>query len=71
MTCCPATIQTFLAESITTVAYSGAKPTVTVAYLQDDGTFLFNAIFTLIDIQPTQVVVNHGGIFSGVIKLLQ
>lgn len=57
-------------ESITTVPYTGAKPTVTVAYLQTDGTLLIHGVMSQINITTTDVVIDHGGLASGVVKLL-
>lgn len=70
MICCPATIQPFLSEAVTTIGYTGNKPTVSVAYLQTDGTFNVAGIMTLITVTPTQVIVDHGGPASGYVKLL-
>jgi hypothetical protein len=57
-------------ESVTTVPYTGAKPTVSVAYLQADGTLLVQGVMSQINITTTDVVIDHGGAFSGVVKLL-
>lgn len=70
MICCLPIIQPFLAESVTTIGYTGNKPTVTVAYLQGDGTFSVAGVFTLVTITNTQVIVDHGGNFSGYVKLI-
>jgi len=71
MSCCSIITQVFTSEAITTVPYTGDKPTVSVIYLQPDGTFLSMGISTLIDIQAADVVVDHGGSASGIVKLLQ
>lgn len=71
MSCCTNTIQPFSFASTTTIAYAGDRPTVSVIYLQPDSTFLTAGVFTQIDIQPTQVVINHGGPASGYVKLMQ
>lgn len=68
MTCCTVTIQTFAAEAVTTVPYIGVRPTVEVLYLID-GTW--QTVASVITITDTQVIVDHGGISQGVIKLLQ
>lgn len=51
--------------------YIGSRPTVSVAYLQPDNTLLFNGVFTQINITATDVVIDHGGIASGYVKLVQ
>lgn len=70
MNCCNFTIQPFAAEAITTVPYTGVKPTVSVAYLQPDNTLLFNGVMTQINITTTDVIIDHGGIASGIVKLI-
>ncbi len=70
MTCCPSNITSFAAESITTVPYTGARPIVSVAYLMPDGTFQTAGIFTQIEITPTEIIIDHGEVASGIIKLL-
>ncbi len=70
MICCTSIIQSFLSESITTIGYTGAKPTVTVAYLQPDGSFITTGVFTNIELTPTQVIIDHGGPASGFCKLI-
>lgn len=70
MTCCPTIEQTFVNESTTTVPYTGNKPTVTVAYLID-GVWQAAGVATPITITETEVVVDHGGNQTGVIKLVQ
>lgn len=71
MSCCTPTIQVFTNEAITTVPYIGERPTVQVIYLQDDGTFIQMGVFTQINIIGTDVVFDHGGLASGLVKLLQ
>lgn len=70
MICCTAIIQPFLSEAITTVGYTGNKPTVSVAYLQADGTFISSGIMTQIQITLTDVIIDHGGPASGFVKLI-
>ncbi len=70
MICCEPIIQNFLSESITTVGYIGNKPTVSVAYLQADGTFISTGMFTQILITATEVIIDHGGPASGFVKLI-
>jgi len=69
--CCNVTIQPFAVESVTTVPYTGTKPTVSVIYLQPDGTFLQAGVFTQINLSTTDVVITHGGLASGIVKLIQ
>ncbi len=71
MNCCNNTITSFAVESVTTVPYTGVKPTVSVLYLQPDGSFLQMGVFTQINIQPTSVIINHGGVASGIVKFSQ
>lgn len=68
MTCCNTTIQTFAGVASTTVEYIGVRPTVEVLYLID-GTWQTAA--SVITVTDTQVIVDHGGQATGVIKLLQ
>jgi hypothetical protein len=71
MTCCNQNITTFINQLVSTVPYTGVRPIVDVAYLQPDNTFQTAGIFTQIEITPTDVIVSHGSLSSGVIKLLQ
>ncbi len=71
MSCCTPTITNFVSESITTVPYTGTRPTVDVLYLQPDNTLQQAGIFTKIEITATDVIVSHGGLSSGIVKLLQ
>lgn len=70
MICCNPTIQSFASESISIVNYTGNKPTVSVAYLQTNGTFITIGVMTQIQVTPTQVIIDHGGLASGYIKLI-
>lgn len=58
-------------EAITRVPWTGTRPTVSVAYLQTDGTFLVQGMFTQIDFQPTEFIINHGGPASGYVSVKQ
>lgn len=71
MSCCATTITPFNNVATSTVPYSGLRPTVDVLYLQPDNTWLAAGVFTQVEITPTEVVVTHGGLSSGLIKLLQ
>lgn len=70
MICCSPIIQTFFNESVTTVGYTGNKPTVSVAYIQDDGSFIFEGVFHQIQITSIEVIIDHGGVESGYVKLI-
>lgn len=70
MSCCSTTIQPFASEAITTVPYTGTRPTIIVAYLQPDGTLLFNGVFTQINFTATDFIIDHGGLASGIVKLV-
>lgn len=71
MNCCTVNIQSFVLETITTVPWAGLRPTISVAYLQADGTFLEAGVSTQIDFTPTDVIINHGGPATGLVKILQ
>lgn len=71
MTCCVQNITPFIGQTVTVVPYTGDRPTVTVSYLQPDGKLIFNGVFTQIDIAGGNVTVNHGGLASGFITILQ
>jgi hypothetical protein len=69
--CCNQTIVPFFNVPTSTIPYTGNTPTVTVGYLQTDGTLLFNGIMTQINIAGGVVSIDHGGgLQSGIIKLL-
>lgn len=73
MICCTTSNINFLNEAITVVPYSGQRPTIEVAYLQNDGTFILGGagIFNQIAFGPTSFTIDHGAVSSGVIKLLK
>lgn len=71
MICCTPTITNFILETVTTVPYTGNRPIVTVLYLQPDNTFQEAGILTLIQITATDVIIDHGGVATGLVKLLQ
>lgn len=71
MSCCTLNITPFASEAITTVPYTGVRPTISVIYLQPDGTFLQMGVFTQINFTTTDVIIDHGGLQSGYVKLLQ
>lgn len=71
MICCDVNIIPFISQASTTIPYTGSRPTVSVIYLQADGTYLQAGVMTQINIIGTDVVVDHGGLASGFIKVMQ
>lgn len=71
MTCCNINIIPFVALRSTTIPYTGVRPTVTVAYLQPDGTLIFEGVFTQINFTTTDIIITHGGPAQGYVKLVQ
>ena len=73
MNCCTTTTQTFANEAVTVVPYTGTRPTIEVAYLNPDNTFTLGGmgIMTNIIFTATEFTIDHGGISSGIIKLLK
>lgn len=69
-TCCETTIIPFVNQSSTTVPYSGDKPTVTVSYLIG-GVWQALGVMTSIVYGLASVTVDHGGVNTGVIKMVQ
>jgi len=71
MSCCNTNITPFSNESVTTLSYTGQRPTVDVAYLEPDNTFSTSGKFTQVQITASQVIIDHGGPSSGYVKILQ
>lgn len=70
-TCCDQNTTNFVNQSVTTIAYGGEygeRPLVQVVYYQD-GAWVQQGISTQIIIEPGQIVVDHGGPATGLIKL--
>lgn len=70
-TCCDQNMTNFVNQSVTTIAYGGEygdHPLVEVVYFIG-GQWIQSGVFTNIKIEPGQIVVDHGGPASGVIKL--
>lgn len=71
MACCELNTTNFVNVATTTIPYAGEfgdKPLVQVIYY--DGTsWVFMGIFTNIKIEPTQIVIDHGGLATGIVKL--
>ena len=69
MTCCTITITPFVSESVTTIPYTGERPTVTVSYLIEGIWQVFVA--AVVKLLAGSVVVDHGGPATGVVKIVQ
>jgi hypothetical protein len=78
--CCNVTIQPFAGVAITAIPWIGDRPTITVSYLVNG---VWEAIGVATNIRfigepgstelapgPT-IIVDHGGIATGVVKLVQ
>lgn len=70
LSCCIVTLTPFVNASLTVIAYSGNKPTVTVSYLID-GVWQALGVVTQIIFGAASVTVDHGGLNTGVIKFVQ
>lgn len=70
MPCCSVILTPFANVATTTVPYSGDRPTVSVSYLVD-GVWYAMGVATNIILNPTSVVVTHGGAATGVVKITQ
>ena len=70
MTCCNIILTTFVNAASTTVGYGGNKPTVTVTYLID-GVWQTLGVAPVITFTASNVIVDHGGPNTGVIKFVQ
>lgn len=70
MPCCDVTTVIFVNQSITTIPWTTTdKPVVQVAYQQTDGTYNFS-FFVNIKRTPTEIIIDHGGPATGVVKIL-
>jgi hypothetical protein len=69
VTCCDPILTPFVNEATTTIPYTGTKPTVSVSYLIDGVWQAFVA--SVITLLSGSVVVDHGGLSTGVIKIVQ
>lgn len=68
MACCELNTVNFVNVATTTIPYVGEKPLIQVSYY--DGTsWVFNGVFTNIKIEPTQIVIDHGGLATGIVKI--
>lgn len=71
MTCCDQNTTTFVNQSVTTLPYNGEygeHPLVEVVYLMGEE-WIQQGVFTQIKIEPGQIVIDHGGPATGIIKL--
>lgn len=74
MTCCNIQTVQFNSQASTVIPYSGARPLIEVAYLNPDGvTYTLGSmgVTTLVTFNATDFTVDHGGISTGIIKLLK
>lgn len=69
MPCCTTDSYPFTNEAVTTINYYGTRPSVEVAYLNEDDTWTLAGIMTTITFNGTTITVDHGGLASGVVKL--
>jgi len=69
MICCDVITKNFINQSTTTVSFTGDKPTVTVSYLID-GVWQAS-VAVVVQLLPDSVVVDHGGISTGIVKIIQ
>lgn len=70
MTCCNPILIPFINESVTTIPYVGNKPMVTVSYFVDEVWYVLGVVASII-VNATDIVVDHGGASTGVIKIMQ
>ena len=74
MACCDEIRHAFFSELQTVVPYDGrfgSTPTVDIFYKDADGAFVIQGagIFTQVELTPGAVVVTHGDIATGIIKI--
>lgn len=70
-TCCDLSVTNFVNQLSTTIAYGGEygeHPLIEVVYYFE-GNWVQQGISTQIRIEPGQIVVDHGGPATGLIKL--
>lgn len=72
MSCCNCTQNfPFFNVSTTSIPWSGQMPGVIVGYLNDDGvSYTQSGIFSEVVITPTSIEVDHGGVYSGIVKVI-
>lgn len=71
MCCCNQTLSfPFFSVANTSIPYTGEMPGVIVGYLQEDGSYTQSGEFTYVKITQTHIEVDHGGVQSGIIKVI-
>lgn len=70
MPCCNVTILPFVNVPSTVIPYTGDKPTVSVSYFVD-GVWYGLGVTTAIQINATNVTIQHGGNQTGVVRMVQ
>lgn len=68
MACCDAIYRTFVNEAVTTIPFSGAVPTTTVMYLIEGEWTL--GVAQVVKILGGNVIVDHGGVMTGIVKII-
>ena len=68
MACCPYQTFAFFNAFVTTVPWVQPNPIVEVLY-REGGIWTQAGILTRVEITPTEIIVDHGGNFSGLIKV--
>lgn len=69
MCCCNQSFP-FFNVATSSIPYTGQMPGVIVGYTQEDGSYIQSGIYTLVKITPTSIEVDHGGVQSGIIKVM-
>lgn len=69
MCCCNQSFPFFNVPT-SSIPYVGQVPAVAVSYLQPDGSFIQNGVYTQVRITSTAIEIDHGGAASGVIKVI-
>lgn len=71
MSCCEVQRHVFTGEGVTVIPYTGVRPTIEVAYLNEDGSFTLGSmgVSTFVTFDANNITIDHGGISSGVVKL--
>lgn len=70
MICCDIQIIPFVAAASSTIPYTGDRPTVTVSYFVD-GVWQALGYVTNQTLTDTDIIIDHGGPMTGVIKIVQ
>jgi hypothetical protein len=67
MTCCVQNTFNFVNQAVTSVAFP--NPVSVEVLYKVDGVWIQAGVFTQITKSPTGVVVDHGGLATGIIKI--